>query len=208
MKRTKKALLIALALGDGHVSRDKRGNRNAALELHHSTKQLDYLKHKRDILHSLIGGKEIPLTFREQKGKNGSIYKLCRVRKTHRYFNVLQRLMYPNKYSRDVLKYLTPQALAIWFMDDGTHLRHGKARKDGTWSSENRLFICTTKEIAEEVCSYFEEVWGIKWRLYKHRGYYSIRCGHKEGQKFHDLIHPYVIPSMAYKQRLYYDTSA
>lgn len=206
MKRSKKGLLIALAIGDGYIS-ERRSGGNSILEMHHSSKQLDYLRYKRDILHSLVGGKKPSITYREQRGKNGSTYGLVRVRKTHRYFTILRRWLYPNKYNVDMLKYLDAQGLAIWFMDDGCSSK-ATTRLDGTHSSENRLFLCTTKERAEDVCKYFLDTWGIKWRLYKHRGYYSIRCGHKEGLKFHKIIHPYVIPSMAYKQRFYYDTSA
>lgn len=206
MKRSKKGLLIALALGDGYISKSIGGG-NSMLELHHSSKQRAYLEHKRDILHSLIGGKKPEITYREQTGKNGSRYGLVRVRKTHKYFTILRRWMYPNKYNPEILKYLDAQGLAIWFMDDGCHSK-ATTRRDGTHSSENRLFLCTTKAAAEGVCKYFRDTWGINWRLYKHRGYYSIRCGHKEGLKFHELIHPYIIPSMQYKQRFYYNTSA
>lgn len=210
MKKEKKALLIALVLGDGYIRIDKRlkNPKTAELSIAHSEHQLDYLTYKRDLCHSLLGGNCPNINTYEYKAFGG-IFPSVRFTKSHKYFKILQRWMYPDKYDVKFLKYLTPHALAIWFMDDGSLVPNNRY-KDGTVSTcRTQLHVCVSKERAEGVCKYFLDYWGIKWTAYKERGdCYSIRCFHKEGRKFHELIHPYIIPSMSYKQRFYYDTSA
>lgn len=200
MKGEKKAMLIAMVIGDGYIHK-----RDKTLKLCHSKKQEEYLVYKRDLLHSLLGGKKpVIREYTHYLGDKG--YQQVRLEKSHRYFRVLRNWMYPDKYK--YLKYLTPQALAIWYMDDGSCVANNRY-PDGTCSSaRTNLHLCTDKKTAEEVCKYFKETWDIKFTPFKEKGNYSIRCFHKEGKRFHKIIHPYVIPSMAYKQRFYYDTSA
>ena len=206
MKREKKALLIALVIGDGYIRIDKRQkNPKGTLKLCHSDKQREYLEYKVGLLHSLIGGKR-PVIRDYTCTVEGHQYSQVRAEKTHKYFGVLRKWLYPNKYK--YLKYLTPKAIAIWYMDDGSLVANNRY-PDGTCSSaRTSIHTCTTREEADTVCKYFHDAWGIKFSTFKEKGKYSVRCFHKEGQKFHDLISPYVIPSMKYKQRFYECTSA
>ena len=206
MKLSKKALLIALVIGDGYIRIDTRQkNLNGTLKLCHSVDQRDYLEYKVDLLHSLIGGNKP--TIREYTCTvQGNRYRQVRAEKTHKYFRVLRNWLYPNKYK--YLKYLTPEALAIWYMDDGSIIANNRYPDGSCSSARTNIHTCTTKEEADTVCNYFLEKWDIKFTTFKEKGKYSVRCFHKEGQKFHDLISPYVIPSMKYKQRFYVSTSA
>lgn len=210
MKRSKKALLIALVIGDGYIKVDKRikNPKTAELSLCHSSKQREYVEYKARLLHKLLGGKEPKVREYMCKSNFGN-YKQIRVSKSHKYFKILHSWLYPDKFNKKYLKYLTPHALAIWFMDDGSCVPNNR-HKDGTVSSvRTQLHLCEPKEKAQEVCDYFMEEWEIKMTPYKERGdSYSIRCFHGEGKKFHELIRPYIIPSMEYKQRFYYPKSA
>ena len=210
MERRKKALLIAFVLGDGYIHIDKRRPKAArlALKLCHSAKQREYLEHKVSLLHSLIGGKKPSIIECVHRWPDGSSYQQVRAEKSHSYFRVLRKWMYPNKYDINHLKHLTPEALAIWYMDDGSIIANNKY-PDGTCSSaRTNLHLCVGKEVAQSVCDYFLETWGIKFTTFKEKNNFSIRCFHREGKKFHELIHCFIIPSMAYKQRFYYGTSA
>lgn len=209
MKRDKKALLISLIIGDGFIRTDTRSKSNkSSLKLCHSIHQEDYINYKVTLLHSLLGGKKPVVNHYLCKWPDGSSYKQVRAEKAHRYFRVLRNWLYPNKYNVKYLRYLTPHALAIWFMDDGSIIANNKY-KDGTCSSaRTNLHLCTDKSKAEDVCKYFLDNWSIKFTTFLEKGTYSIRCFHKEGKKFHELIHQYIIPSMSYKQRFYYSTSA
>lgn len=206
MKRDKKALLIAFVIGDGYIRIDSRlKNPKGTLKLCHSIKQKDYLEYKVNVLHSLVGGKK-PVIREYTCTVKGKTYRQVRAEKSHKYFKVLRGWLYPGKYN--YLKYLTPEAIAIWFMDDGSCVVNNRY-KDGTCkTARTNLHTCTTKEQADLVCKYFKERWDIKFTTFKEKGSFSVRCFHKEGRKFHELIRPYIIPSMRYKQRHYYGTSA
>lgn len=206
MKNRKKALLIAFVLGDGYVHIDKRRSKNnASLVLRHSVKQKEYLEYKVDLLHSLVGGK-VPsiITFKQLSGE----YYGVRAEKAHKYFGILRRWMYPSKYSINILKHLTPEAIAIWYMDDGSCIVNNRY-SDGTIRSvRTNIHTCCSLEEAQVISDYFSSTWNIEFKPFKEKGRYSIRCFHREGQKFHDLIRLYIIPSMRYKQRYYFPTSA
>lgn len=208
MDNRKKALLIALVIGDGYIRVDPRGSGSkGSLNLCHSENQRAYLEHKRDLIHSLIGGVK-PKIRSYIHNLNGVGYRQVRLNKAHKYFKVLRKWLYPDKYNPKYLKYLTPEALAIWYMDDGSLIANNKYPDGSCSSARTNIHTCCTKESADTVCKYFQDVWDIKFTSFKDGGNYSIRCFHREGAKFHKLIHPYVIPSMEYKQRFYYDTSA
>lgn len=205
MEKNKKAILIALVLGDGYLRNDKRSN-SVSLKICHASKQREYVEYKAELLHSLLGGRypkinEYTCTLHDKQ------FKQLRFERSHRYFRVLHKWMYPNKYK--YLKYLTPTALAIWYMDDGSIIANNRY-KDGTVRSArtNIHTCCRSKEQADDICQYFQDTWNIKFTSFNEKGTFSIRCFHREGQKFHNLIRPHIIPSMQYKQRFYYDTSS
>jgi hypothetical protein len=207
MEQRKKALLIAFVLGDGYLRVDKRyPNRKPALKLCHSIKQREYLEHKVRLLHSLLGGKVPVIREYVHTLPNGIGYGQVRCEKAHRYFGVLRRWMYPNKYS--VLRYLTAEAIAIWYMDDGSLIVNNRNPDGSCRSARTNIHTGCTKDIADDICKYFKSTWDIKFTPFKEKGTYSVRCFHQEGKKFHNLIHPYIVPSMSYKQRFYFDTSA
>ena len=188
MEKRKKALLVGMAIGDGHLN----SNSGVALEISHSGKQLKYLEHKRDILHSLLGGKRP----RIHKRKNRNEYKIS---KGHRYFRYIKKLLYPNgkkTYTRKMLDYLTPEAIAIWWMDDGS------LGKEKTALSYH-FYTYTSKEEAQIIIDYFKETWNINFYMIRRQlkccvAYY-LKCRTKEGRKFSILIKDFVIPSMRYK---------
>lgn len=210
MEKRKKAILIAMVIGDGSIRVDNRWKTpRGVLLLCHAKKQEDYLTYKVDLLTSLLGGKRPNIKEYICKWPDGTTYPQVKTEKGHKYFRVLKNWMYPNKYNPNVLKHLTPEALAIWYMDDGSIVANNRFKDGSCSSARTNLHICTTKDVADLVCKYFKDFWDIKFTTFlEGGGTYSIRCFHKEGKKFHDLIHPYVIESMKYKQRFYFDTSA
>ena len=207
MKRSKKSVLIAMVLGDGYIHNDKR-SKSFAIKLCHSIAQKEYTEYKANLLHSLLGGKAPSIRTYTCKSFNKE-FKQVRFSKAHKYFRVLKKWMYPDKYNKNLLKHLDALGLAIWYMDDGSIAMNNRYPDGTCQSARTHLHLCTTKEKAQEVCDYFMDTWGIKFITFKDgKDTYSIRCFHKEGHKFHEIIHPYIIPSMAYKQRFYYGTSA
>lgn len=193
MNRNDKALLLAVCLGDGSL--EKTDKNAVRLKIEHSAKQRALLEYKLDLVHSILGGNK-PLIYETTRERAGSILHSCYFRKHHRYFRVLRKWLYTSGYkkvTRNQLNKLTPQAIAIWFMDDGS--------TELCTENSFRVSLCcdTTLEDCTIIQQYFEEVHGIKWNITKTKSHYRLRCSTKEARKLFDIIHSFIIPSMRYK---------
>jgi hypothetical protein len=205
MTKEEKSLLLALAIGDGYINPT-----NNVLYLKHSIHQEDYLKWKFELINKIVpnhGKVKNNIYYGENYDKRtGKSYKFCSCHKGHPYIRVLRKWLYkPNKtLTRAVLNRLSAKGLAIWFMDDGNL----KGRYSAVTGKLTSIQVVLSTHCSEEEISilhkYFLEVWGVNFSRYliKNSGKY-ILCGNtKEGNKFLDIIRPYVIPSMSYKVNL------
>lgn len=207
LTKEQKSILLALCLGDGCLRKPNQGS--VQLEIGHSTKQLEYCIWKRDLVYSILGGRKPPkVAIKKVKLKNYKEYEACRFTKTHPYFKELRNKLYCNgvkTITKDILEMLTPQCLAIWYMDDGSFYK--KDNEDGTKSICFDLRIstdCFSKEENEMIVDYLYTTYGIKFYTYKYHperngGAWILRARKEAAIKFIDLIKPYVIPSMQYK---------
>lgn len=197
MKNRKKAMLIALAIGDGHIAKDPR-SKSCSLQIKHSLKQEEFITYKRDLLHSLIGGKKPKLHYFDNNGYNGVKFS-----KASKYYRVLRKWLYQNnkkQISRFVLNKLTLEAIAIWYMDDGglsPSFKNGKI---------NRYQLYLNTHVSEKenqiIIDYFKEEWDIEFHQVKNKGSYRLRMGTREARKFLNLIQEFIIPSMKYKSTM------
>ncbi len=202
MNLNKRSLLLGMLLGDGclkqkhHVQKDGTQSVYYEYVLAHSSKQKEYLEYKRNIFHSIMGGK-LPNISYEQR-TNSFRFSRC-----HKLFRLFHKTLYSKnnkKYFSDkVFRYLTPQAIAIWYMDDGG-LSKSKW-KDKISSCEMRLYTYFSEEEADRAIQYFKEKWDIKVkkRHYMNRGQYNLIFNTTESKKFEQLIMDYIIPTMKYK---------
>lgn len=194
MRKDEKALLIGMAIGDGYIRLQQSGR--GCLQITQCEAQEEYVEHKRDLIHSIIGGRKPKITRSKY-----TEFTYFRFTKTHRYFRVIHRWLYPGgkkKLTRKLLDKLNAQAIAIWYMDDGSL----KALKQNGKIHAFNIRIATCfkeKEEAQMVIDYFYEVWDIKFRHMKDKDYHSIRCGTREARKFIKIVEPYMIPCMKYK---------
>lgn len=206
MYRTQKSILIALAIGDGTIEKSTT-HKGSRLKVGHGEKQLEYLKYKRDLLHSVIGGK-IPKIYHWDQVRKGTKNRAYAFRKGHKYFWVLRKWLYPKGkkvLSRRILDNLTPEGVAIWYMDDGNLWKH--INKDLNKVTSFRITLSTEVylEEAEMIQEYFKDVWGVSFHTNKSRVdndgkmLYRHRCSTKEARKFFDIVEPYIIESMKYK---------
>lgn len=197
MKNRKKAILIALAIGDGYISKDPK-SKSASLCINHSTKQEEFITYKRDLLHSVIGGKLPKLHYFNNNGYPGVKFS-----KASKYFRVLRHWLYPNgvkKISRFLLNKLTPEAIAIWYMDDGglsPMIRHGRIHA-------YQLFLntCLSREENQIIIDYFKETWGVQFQQVKNKGSYRLRMNTREIRNFLPMLQEFIIPSMKYKSTM------
>ena len=210
MKITKldNAILIGLLLGDGHLTADNK------IQVAHSYKQEEYCIFKAKLLHSVVGGNDIKVhrhVVSYNKRIAGEKVKCFTesvwFKKGSKSFQYLQDLMYPNRVktiSKELLSFLNPTSIALWWMDDGNVDIHKSG--NGWYCASLCLSTFTTKEQADLIINYFKDTWDVNWhtRVADKRspGMYCLFCGKKEGQKFLNIIRDYVrknVPSMAYK---------
>lgn len=197
INRKGRDLLIACSLGDGCI------NKQGQMMFNHSWKQYDYSMWKYKLLkkNGIKMGK-----IQRFEGKNGYLdYTIqYRYRTSVTMFNkVLRRCMYEDskkRYLKGLLNRLTPQGLAIWFMDDGTILRRKyKGQYKGFYL---RISTYCSEEEANIIINYFSEKYDIHpTKICEHskQNLYTINFGAKEGKKLINIIKPYMCPSMMYK---------
>ena len=163
----------------------------------HSIEQREYLEWKIGILHSIIGGNKPSIIEFDNNG-----YKGVKAMKSHRYFRVLYRYLYKNGVKTIPLKALnrlTPLAIAIWWMDDGSLCKKVRNGKIHAWELYLNTYL--SKEENQVIIDYFQNVWNVKWNLNLSKGKYRLRCSTREGRKFLSIIRPivYQIKCMRYK---------
>jgi recombination protein RecA len=208
MNRNNRAKLIGIILGDGCLKLKHCGY--VELSISHTPKQLEYLEYKKDLIHSIFGGKE-PKVHKETTTlkSNNKTYTSFRVSKQAKYLQQLRRIIYSNEgkkyYSERVLGYLTPEALAYWYMDDGSLVVN--LNKEGNVSSfEVRIYTYCSLPEALKIQKFFKEDYNIlaKVSKYSKSGSYNIKFNTTEGKKFLELTHKFIVPCMTYK----WDTSS
>lgn len=210
-----KSILIGLLLGDGYI--DDKGR----IYIEHGEKQKDYCIYKAKLLHSVCGGKDIKVheyirnrsILKDKKQFKESTFITYSFKKQSQSFIPIRQILYGEnrkKYiSEEIIQYLTPEAIALWWMDDGC------LTKKYTYHNEEKkhcgyiLKLCTylPKEQNEIIQKFFEDTYQIKWNVVKADGakdntQWMLRCGTIEGRKFLNIIREYIsknVPSLSYK---------
>lgn len=211
MELRKKSILIALVLGDGSISVQKRNVKGkvytyANFEVTHSHKQKEYIEWKSNLCKS-ITGRKCEIKSKAVKARiidNKITPELQAYRFTccHKYFRVLHKWIYKNKkkvFSEKYLKCLDAQGLAIWYMDDGCTYIYKNREK--CFSCELSTHIPENEAI--DLCKYFIKYWDIEFKLHKKaENQYNLRCNNDEAFKFIRIISPFVPQCMAYKVKV------
>lgn len=188
-KLEQRGILAGLLLGNG-----KRNQNNFFIQ--NSPKYEEYLLFKKKLLEQITGKS---VSIRRWSTKKG--YQQIRIEpKLIPLTRVLVKKLYPGgkkTITRRSLNFLTPQGIAIWFMDQGSKsfLKQGGKVHALTFSLNTYL----SKSQNEVIVAYFAEVWGFKWGLTPGKGLYRLRMGTKEGKRFLAFIRPYIHESMLYK---------
>lgn len=127
----------------------------------------------------------------------------------HAYFKKYRESLYrtgTKQVSMDILKYLTPEGIALWFMDDG-YIDYKAS------SCTRNLRICTDSfdEISiNNIIRYFNDTWGIISKVYMHNAGKGrvprprVSFNAENSQKLIVLIHKFFLPEFYYKLDLHY----
>nr|YP_009711341.1 hypothetical protein [Russula griseocarnosa]QGI24999.1 hypothetical protein [Russula griseocarnosa] len=192
------SMIIGSTLGDTHLEKRKNGI-GTRIIFEQSSDNVEYLMWFHNYLtrRGYCSNTKPKLQIRiRQKGKVYYQYRISSY--TFSSFNWIHEMFYKlvdNKYIKivplNIEEYLTPLALSIWFMDDGSSL--GKSARIAT--------NCFTFEEVNFLCSVLKSRYNIiatPNKCGKDKGH--IIYIHTDSMKlFTNIVKPYLLPSLYYK---------
>ena len=191
ISKIQKEIIMGTILGDGHLETRTKG-KTYRLKIEHAYSQKEYVDWLYEQLKTLaVSEPRIKIT--TIGNKNYQKYWFNSVATDSLRFYAQQFYQENKKVVPKLIhRWLTPLAIAVWFMDDGSiKSKHHRAKILNTQSFE--------KEEIKRLIKVFDEKYGIKAKLRKQKEGYQIYLLAETIDKFEDLIRPYIIPSMMYK---------
>lgn len=200
LSKKQKSLLIGLLIGDGTITN------HPDFKLSHGEYQKEYLEWKLDLLKQ-NNIKCSPLkSYVSTCGYNkGKVVYYARLSTTPT-IKALRRTVYiPHKQlTRKLLNWLTPQEIAIWYMDDGCININNSSQRSSVQHTI-KIATCVDYETVLMIMEYFKEVWNINFRYFPEgSGTYSIASSCEDDCfNFIKIVKPYIlqVPSLLYKIR-------
>jgi recombination protein RecA len=190
-------VVLGSLMGDGNLSPNRRGRNGVRFRLGHGAKQVEYLRWKT----ALMGN--IKHSVREN-AKGSRFVDFTPLPELVE----LQRAVYlgdGKKFlSEEYLKALTPLALAIWYMDDGSFSVRSKGLQERTAGGSGRIEICVegmTEGTRLRLRDYLRDTYGLDVCLRQagSRGKAVLMFSTASTVKFQELVAPFMAPSMEYK---------
>jgi len=191
-------VVLGSLMGDGCLSPPVRqDSESARLRMGHGAKQAEYLDWKISLLENISHS-------RTTNGKGAAFADFTPLSELHELRSAVYLGDGKKFLSEEYLKALTPLALAIWYMDDGSFTLRSKGLQQRTTGGSGRIEICV-EAISEgsrlRLRDYLRDTHGLDVRL-RHAGSTDkavLVFSTEATAKFQELIAPYVHPSMAYK---------
>lgn len=188
-------VIIGSLLGDARLECRSRGERypiSARLRIQPGDKQCEYAFWKYEQLKPFVlkGPRKIKVWHDPKRNKNH--YSWYFHTKTLEILGPLYHYFYRDGKKvlpEGILKQLTPFALAVWFMDDGSN----------TGQSYTLNTHCFSVKAQREIIKFLREQHKIAATLVKDRERFKIAIGRREYEKFTRIVSPYIIPTMVYK---------
>ncbi len=190
-------VVLGSLMGDGNLSPNRHGRSGVRFRLGHSAKQAAYLDWKV----SLLGNIKCARSVNAKGAVFADFTPLAELAELHDvvYFGAGKKHL-----TWDYLKALTPLALAIWYMDDGSFTLRSKGLQERTQCGSGRIEICVeamSEGSRERLVQYLRDTHGLDVRL---RAAGALKkavlvFSTAGTEKFQKLVAPFVHPSMEYK---------
>jgi recombination protein RecA len=190
-------VVLGSLMGDGNLSPNRRNRNGVRFRLGHGAKQVEYLEWKT----ALLGNIKHTVSENAKGARFVDFTPLPELAE-------LQRAVYLGEgkkfLSEEYLKALTPLALAIWYMDDGSFTIRSKGLQERTAGGSGRIEICVeamSEGSRVRLCDYLRDTHGLDVRLRQSgaRGKAVLVFSTVATAKFQELVAPYMAPSMEYK---------
>lgn len=213
-----KIALMGTILADGSIQKERPTayKDKTYIEITHTSKNLDYLKAKKELFETIP---EVNCTIKEhnKQGKNKpyKLFRLCTNSTT--YFKEVRDMLYDSfrikKFPKETIDHFNDLSLLLLYLDDGTL----KVRYyEGTSKlREARVTFCLDSFTYDEMKyfqTYLKNKYDIDTSIYRHSKNLPINRGFRiwtntsNTRKFMNLIDKYYncIPSMQYKFLKFY----
>lgn len=212
MNRKDRGLIIGTLLGDSSIAQNNPSGKNKntyyIFQFCHEKKQRSYAFYKALRICKMFNRQYREPNFYSAVTNFGKV-DYYRFSMSHKYFKQLRRLLYPNGkkfFSERILNYLTPEGIAMWYMDDG-YVSKKLNKEKQQLVAEMRLATFCSLEEAENIISYFQNNWGItmKKRFHKKTSLYYMAICSNECLKLEQLIGSFILPDLRYKLPSFYN---
>jgi recombination protein RecA len=208
LTQTEKEICVGSYLGDGSILEHPNSpNKNCYMQINHTEKQKDYLEYKYNLM---INFAKRPLKINRHSEKN-TFSSYCVNTVTNPFFRELRNSYTDRRKSVQewMLPYISPIALAIWYMDDGDKSMRRRTRKDGSKYEHFAAARISLGVLSESECNllveYLQHKYDISGRLHKefskstNRYYTRMYIPSLNAYKLFNIISPFVPESMQYK---------
>lgn len=188
-------VIIGSLLGDARLECRSVGKRypiSARLRIHQSEKQKEYVFWKYAQLKNLVSKEPRRIMVSHDAKRNKDHYSWYFHTSTLEEFGALYHYFYKDTvkiFPQDIFDYLTPRAIAVWFMDDGSNIKE-------SYTMNTHCFPIADQQ---RISTFLKEKFDISATIIKDRARLKIRIGRKDYEKFNRIIESYIIPSMTYK---------
>jgi recombination protein RecA len=184
-------------MGDGALSPNTRDRNGVRFRMGHGEKQADYLAWKNSLLDNIAHSDST-----NAKGAHFTDY--TPLPELHEIYEAVYFGDGKKHFSWDYLKALTPLALAVWYMDDGSFTLRSKGVQRRTEGGTGRIEICVeafSPGSRQRMVEYLRDHYGFDVKLMERgaRKVNVLQFTTASTTKFQELIAPYVHESMAYK---------
>lgn len=202
MNKKDLAFLYGCVIGDGNLYKQKR-TKSIILKFTHCLKQKEYLEYKVNNLNRILQ-RFYKVSIINNNGYPGVKASLCDTKT----FKPLYKLFYPkgkkNIVNPEIINNLTPEALALWWMDDGCL---SMIKTKGTNKIRARQgFINTYLPLEDNL--YLIELLNNKFNLnlknIKDRKWNRIRLNTTDCKQLIEIVKPYIHPIFNYKIDMQY----
>jgi recombination protein RecA len=190
-------VILGALMGDGNLSPNRRGRNGTRFRMGHGARQAAYLDWKV----SLLGNIGHSRTENAKGAVFADFTPLPELAELHDavYFGGGKKHL-----TWDYLKSLTPLALAIWYMDDGSFVVRSKGVQERTAGGTGRIEIVVeamSPGSRERLVQYLRDTRKLDVQLVTKgaRKVNAIRFTTEASEKFQKIVAPYVHPSMDYK---------
>jgi len=190
-------VVLGSLMGDGNLSPNRQGRNGARFRLGHGAKQAEYLEWKTTLMGNI--GHSV-----SENAKGARFVDFTPLPELAE----LQRAVYlgdGKKFlSEEYLKALTPLALAIWYMDDGSFTVRSKGLQQRTEGGSGRIEICVeamSEGSRMRLRDYLRDAHGlaVRLRVAGAAGKAVLVFSTAATTKFQEMVAPYMAPSMEYK---------